>query len=90
MNLPSDFVTTYRQQLGILLLAREKLRAMGRTLNALSSLLDNPEAFAGTNADLVKADIENAKTVLDSLDSSITTGAEGILYKVAGNNALPK
>lgn len=91
MSLDSDFVSKYRERVGELLQARQKLRAMGELLPDGTTFLDNAStAFAGTNSDLTKTDIIAAKTLLTSLDGAIDGTAQLVLVKVAGTAGLPK
>lgn len=89
MAFASDFVTKYRETLGQLLICREQLRAMGKQLNAMPTLLDDVSAFSGINADIAASDIVGARAVLDALDVAATS-SDGALYKVAGSFALPR
>jgi hypothetical protein len=91
MSVASDWVSTYRQQLGILIRTRETLRSLHRIITTNSALLDEDAAFAGTNSDLDKTKVLAAKAVLDALDANegLSQG-EVYLQEVAGTNALPR
>lgn len=90
-NFASDWVSVYRAKLGLLLKTREELRAYHRVIATEATLLDAPDAFSGTNADLTKEDILGAKAVLDALDANAgLSSAEPLLYKIGGGDALPR
>lgn len=89
-NFASDWVTVYRAKIGLLLKTREEIRAYHRVITSDSSLLDSPDAFAGSNSDIAKADVLGAKAVLDALDADAgLASAEPVLYKVGAQGALP-
>ena len=91
MGFASDWVSVYRAKIGLLLKTREELRAYHRVIATETTLLDDASAFEGTNSDLSKADILGTKAVLDALDANAgLASAEPLLYKVGGNDALPK
>ena len=89
-NFASDWVSVYRAKLGLLLKTREELRAYHRVITSDTTLLDADGAFAGSNADLSKADILGAKAVLDALDANAgLASAEPLLYKIGAQGSLP-
>lgn len=95
MSFASDWVTTYRADLGLLLQVRERLRARHRFLGppgtANPPLLADPSAFEGSNSDLAAADVVAARAVLDALDADAALAAgEAALAKVAGTAGLPR